>query len=115
MERLAKYPLAATQYAYRKRRSTETALHHLVSRVERQLEVKEYAIGAFSDIEGASDSTSIDTIKQAMIRHDVSEALVAWTESMLTGRRIMVYLGEKCFKIKAVHREGFYTHQCGAF
>ena len=73
---LVKHPLAATQYAYRECRSTETALHHLVSRVERQLEMKEYAIGAFLDIKGAFDSTSIDTIKQAMNRHDVPEALV---------------------------------------
>jgi hypothetical protein len=89
-----------------------------VSRVERQLEVKECAIVAFFDIEGASDSTSIDTIKQAMIRRDVPVALVDWTESMLAGRRIMVYHGEECFKIhqiEAVHREGFYTHQCVPF
>jgi hypothetical protein len=92
---LVKHPLAATQYAYRECRSTETALHHLVSRVEQQLEMKEYAIGAFLDIEGASDSTSIDTIKQAMNRYDVPAALVDWTENMLAGRRIMVYHGEK--------------------
>jgi hypothetical protein len=55
---LVRHPLAATQYAYREGRSTETALHHLVGRVERQLEMKEYAIGAFLDIEGAFDSTS---------------------------------------------------------
>jgi hypothetical protein len=73
----------------------ETALHHLVSRVERQLEMKEYANGAFLDIEGAFDSTSIDTIKQAMNRHDVPKALVDWTENMLAGRRIMVYHGER--------------------
>jgi hypothetical protein len=92
---LVKYPLAATQYAYRECRCTETALHHLVSRVEQQLEMNEYAIGAFLDIEGALDSTSIDTIKQAMKRHDVPEVLVDWTENMLAGRRIMVYHGEK--------------------
>jgi hypothetical protein len=51
--------------------------------------------GPFLDIEGALDSTSIDTIKQAMIRHHIPEALVDWTENMLAGRRIMVYHGEK--------------------
>jgi hypothetical protein len=66
-----------------------------VGRVERQLEIKEYAIGAFLNIEGAFDSTSIDTIKQAMNRHDVSEALVDWTENMLAETRIMVYHGER--------------------
>jgi hypothetical protein len=72
---LVKHPLAATQYAYRECRSTETALHHPVSRVE-QLEMKEHATGAFLDIERVFDSTSIDTIKQAMNRHNVSEAFV---------------------------------------
>jgi hypothetical protein len=67
----AQYTLAASQYAYREGRSTETALHHVVSRVERQLEVKEYATGAFLVIEGAFDSTSIGTIKQAMIIHAI--------------------------------------------
>jgi hypothetical protein len=92
---LVKHSLAATQYAHKECRSTETALHHLVSRVKRQLEMKEYAIGAFLDIEGAFDSTSIDTIKQAMNRHDVPEALVDWTENMLAERWIMVYHAER--------------------
>jgi hypothetical protein len=35
--------------------------------MKRQLEVKENAIGAFLDTEEAFDSTSTDTIKQAMI------------------------------------------------
>jgi hypothetical protein len=37
---LIKYPLAATQYVYREGRSTETALHHLVSKVEVQVDAK---------------------------------------------------------------------------
>jgi hypothetical protein len=90
---LVRHPLAATHFADREGRSTETALHHLVCRVERQLEIKECATGAFLDIEGAFDSTSIDTIKQAMNRHDVPEALVDWIENMLAGRRIVVYHG----------------------
>jgi hypothetical protein len=57
--------------------------------------MKEYAIGAFLDIEGAFDITSIDTVKQAMNRHDIPEALVDWTENVLAGRRSVVYLGEK--------------------
>jgi hypothetical protein len=111
---LVKHPLATTQYAYRECRSTETALHRLVSRVERQLEMKEYAIGAFLDIEGAFDSTSIITIKQAMNRHDVPEALVDWTENMLVGRRIMGRKWLNVHQTEAVHREEFYPHCCGA-
>jgi hypothetical protein len=87
---LVKYPLAASQYAYRESRSTETALHHLVSMVERQLEVKEYAIRAFLNIDGTFDSTSINTIKQATIRHQIPEAFVDWTENMLVRRHTIV-------------------------
>jgi hypothetical protein len=92
---LVKCPLAATYNAYREGRSTETALDHLLSRVERELEMKEYAIVAFLDIKGAFDNTSIDTVKQAIIGHDIPEVLVDWTENMLAGRRMMVYYGEK--------------------
>jgi hypothetical protein len=50
---LVKHPLAASHYAYREGRSDETALHHVVGRVERQLGAKEYAIGYCLDIEAA--------------------------------------------------------------
>jgi hypothetical protein len=55
---LVQHLLAASQYAYRDGRSTETPLHHLMVRVEKQLETKEYATGTFLDIEGDCDSMS---------------------------------------------------------
>ena len=81
---LVKHPLAASQ----KGRSTETALNHLV---EKQPEAKGYATGAFLDIEGSFDSTSNITIKQAMIKYKIPEALVDWTDRMLAGRNITGY------------------------
>jgi hypothetical protein len=56
---LTLYPLTSSQYAYREGRSIDTALYHLVSRIETQLETKGYALGVFLNIEGAFDSTSI--------------------------------------------------------
>jgi hypothetical protein len=64
---LVKYPLAASQYAYRESRSTETALHHFLSRVEKQLQAKGYATGDFLDIEGAFDSTSNIAIEHLLV------------------------------------------------
>jgi hypothetical protein len=87
---LVKHLLAACQYAYREGRSTETALHHLMGRVDKQLEAKEYANGAFLGIAGTFNSTSIDTIQQAIIRHKIPEALMDWTENMLAGRKLIV-------------------------
>jgi hypothetical protein len=66
-----------------------------MGKVERQLRAKEYTIGAFLDIEGAFGSTSNVTIKQAMIRHEIPEALVDWTENMLSGRNLIVYCRER--------------------
>jgi len=50
--------LAASQYDYRERRSTDTSLHHLVTKVDVQLEAKRCVIGSIIDIDGAFDSTS---------------------------------------------------------
>jgi hypothetical protein len=88
---LVKHPLAASHYAYTEGTSTETALHHLVGRAEGQLGAKEYATGALLGTEGAFDSTTNIAIKQAMIRHEIPEALVDWIEYMLAGRNLNIY------------------------
>ncbi|KMQ83132.1 lian-aa1 retrotransposon protein [Lasius niger] len=97
---LRNLPLANAQYAYREGRSTETALHHLVGRIETQLEAKGYAIGTFLDIEGAFNSTSNKAIKEATTRHGVPEPLVDWIEDMLTGRNPLVGYGDTAIKGK---------------
>jgi hypothetical protein len=70
-----------------------------VGRVERQLEAKEYAIGAFLDIDGAFDSTSNIAIKQAIIRHETPEALTDWTENMLAKWNIIFHHAQKPMKV----------------
>jgi hypothetical protein len=112
---LVKHPLAASQYAYREGWSNETVLNHLLGRVERQLEAKEHANWAFLDTEGTFNSISKVTIKQAMIRHEISEVLMDWAEHMLAGRNLTVYYRKKTYtRQEAVHREGFYPHYCDA-
>jgi hypothetical protein len=59
------HPLDRDQHAYQKGKSTETALHNVVTRIECAIEHKDIALGAFLDLEGAFDRTSFDTIKQA--------------------------------------------------
>jgi hypothetical protein len=92
---LVKNTLATSEYLYREGISTETALQHLVGRVEKQLETKEYATGAFLDTGGAFDSISYIAIKRAMIRHYIPEVLVDWTDYMLEGRNLIVYHRER--------------------
>ncbi|XP_020298080.1 uncharacterized protein LOC109862437 [Pseudomyrmex gracilis] len=88
------HPLSTAQYAYREGRSTDNALHHLVGGVEVQLEAKGYALGVFLDIEGAFDSTLYDFIREAMTGHHIPAALADWTQSMLTGRTLIVNHGD---------------------
>jgi hypothetical protein len=68
---LRTHPLHRNQHAYQKGKSTETALHNVVTRIEYAIELKDIALGAFLDIEGTFDRTSFDTIKQAAERHSI--------------------------------------------
>jgi hypothetical protein len=85
---LIKHPLAASMYTYREGISTETAFHHLVSKVEVQLQ--------------AFDSTSKVAVKQAMIRHEVSEAHLDWVEHMLADRNLIDSHGDTTIEDKPV-------------
>jgi hypothetical protein len=68
-------PLHLNQHAYQIGKSTETALHNVVTRVESAIEYKDIAFGAFLDIEGAFDRTSFDTIEQAAGKHGIEPAV----------------------------------------
>jgi hypothetical protein len=77
------HPLHRNQHAYQTGKSTETTLHNVVTRTEHAVKHKDIALGAFLDIEGASDRTSFDIIKQAAERHGSEPALCRWVCAML--------------------------------
>ncbi|XP_018406343.1 PREDICTED: uncharacterized protein LOC108782547 [Cyphomyrmex costatus] len=54
---------------------------------------KGYAIGVFINIEGAFDSTSNTSTKDAMNRSNIPETLIDWTQNMLKSRRLIVNHG----------------------
>jgi hypothetical protein len=56
-------------------KSTETALHNVVTCIESAIEYKVVALNAFLDIEGASDRTSFYVITQAAERHGTELAI----------------------------------------
>ncbi|KAH8340300.1 hypothetical protein KR074_003096, partial [Drosophila pseudoananassae] len=58
--------ISGSQHAYRKGRSTETALHEITTFVEKALSDKEYALIAFLDIEGAFNNTLPSSIINAL-------------------------------------------------
>jgi hypothetical protein len=87
-----KYPLHRNQRAYQTGKSTETALHNVVTRIENATEHKDIALGVFLDIEGAFHRTSFDTIKQAAERHGIEPAVCRWICAMLESRNISATL-----------------------
>jgi hypothetical protein len=86
-------PLHPNQHAYQAGKSTETALHQLVVRVEKVLDQKETALGVFLDIEGAFNNTSYDSISAAMARHGVNQTVIRWVRATLEGRSATAALG----------------------
>lgn len=89
---LVESPIHRGQYAYRAGVSTETALHHLVQRVEYVLENQEVMLGAFLDIEGAFDNTSYEAITRAIRLKGIDETSCRWIDCMLRSRVIYATL-----------------------
>ncbi|CAH2228546.1 jg21137, partial [Pararge aegeria aegeria] len=78
---LIERPIHATQHAYCKGRSTETALLSLVDKVEKALEDKEIALSAFLDIEGAFDNTPIRTLVGGLVNKQADHTTIRWVEA----------------------------------
>jgi hypothetical protein len=89
------HPLHRNQHAYQIGKSTETALHNVVTRIENATEHKDIPLGAFLDTEGTFDSASFDTIKQAAERHGIELATYRWICAMLESRNISATLSEE--------------------
>jgi len=87
-EILVRYPLHANQHAYQAGKSTDSALHKLVSRVEQSLVIGEVALGCFMDIEGAFDNTNFEAIRQALVERGVGRVVVRWISSMVRDRTV---------------------------
>lgn len=86
---LADNPLSPNQHAYRNARSTETALHALISKTERVFQQKGGAnLSVFLDIAGAFDNTSTNTIIECARHKGISEWTLEWIESMLGNRSV---------------------------
>ena len=75
--------LHANQHAYQPGKSTVSALHALVSRVERALDRGHYVLGLFFDIEGAFSNVSFEAIKEALHQYEVEDSIILWVMSML--------------------------------
>lgn len=94
-------PLHENQHAYIPGRSCDSALHHLVGRIEKVLEFKEVAIGAFLDIQGAFDNTETRAVMRASRTHGLPEVVCRWTEALLTHREVRLSLHGESVELKA--------------
>ena len=83
---LVRYPLNKNQHAYLAGKSTDTALHNLVGRIERALNNKEYALGVFLDIEGAFNNASLASLLNVMRSKGVGDTVIRWIDFMLSNR-----------------------------
>jgi hypothetical protein len=70
-----------------KGKSTETALHDLVYKIDGSLGQKEFALGVFFDVEGAFDNTTFESMDDATCDHGVCSTINRWIDFMLRSRR----------------------------
>ncbi|KAL1446432.1 hypothetical protein WDU94_012296 [Cyamophila willieti] len=87
---LREKPLHSNQHAYQAGKSCETALHHLVTKIEATIMHKEAALAAFLDIEGAFDNTTFETMILAIKKHGIDDTCCRWIETMLKTRSIKI-------------------------
>ena len=71
-------PLHITQHGFRKGFSTETALHQLVSRLEKATKSRKVAVLLFLDVEGAFDNLNPHKVKDAMKRRNFPTEMINW-------------------------------------
>lgn len=87
-EELEKKPLSVAQHAYRKGRSTDTALHRVVGYIETGMRGRGAVLAVFIDIVGAFNNTPYRAIKTGAKRHRVNRTILRWLKELLTKRMI---------------------------
>ena len=93
---LKEKPLSKNQHAFRKGRSTESALSCMVSHIEGAIDKKEYALGVFLDIQGAFDNVKPEAIIRGLKARGVPDELLKWYDGYLRTRSIVIdHLGVK--------------------
>jgi hypothetical protein len=85
---LVEKPLHQIQFAYRAGISTERARFQVIHRLEYTLKHKEIALGAFMDIEGAFDNTSIHAITTVARERGIEETYCRWISSVLESKLV---------------------------
>ena len=93
------YPLSKNQHAYLAGKSTDTALHNLVGKIERALDNKAYALGIFLDIEGAFNNALPTSLRSVLQSKGVTSTVIRWIDSMLSNRIARAQSGEASVEV----------------
>jgi hypothetical protein len=96
---LKEHALYQNKHAYQIGKSTETALHNVVTHTESAIKYQEIALRAFLDTEGAFDRTSFDVLTQAAERHGTEPTICRWISSMLESRTIITALSRETMRV----------------
>jgi ribonuclease HI len=83
-------PLSDSQHAFRKGRSTESALSNMTEYIEYALANGEYALGVFLDIQGAFDNVKPSSIVQGMKDKGIDSSIIKWYNHYLRNRAVTV-------------------------
>ena len=90
VETVGRKRLNAHQHAYRMGRSTETALHHLVVKIEDAYYKGTFALAVMYDVEGAFSDTSFQALDEGMRDFEIHWGVRRWILDMLIHRRVSV-------------------------
>jgi hypothetical protein len=101
-EILVNSPLHRNQHAYQKGKSTETALHNVVTCIEDAFRFNEVCLAVFLDVEGAFDNTSYAAVRSAASSHLIPEYLITWIERLLSDRILTSSLGSTVLQVSPV-------------
>ena len=99
---LVENPLSKYQFAYQECKSSVTAVHTIVTKLEKSFEAKEISLAAFLDIEGAFDNSSNDSMITAMTKRNFDKCIIRWISEMLSKREISANLGSSTIRVRAV-------------
>ena len=84
--------LSDDQLGFRKSRSTDEAIHCLISKIEEALVNGQFALSCFVDIKSAFDSISFQSIILALSNAGISTHIINWIISLLGNRKTLFSL-----------------------
>ena len=91
--------LTKNQHGFKKGKSTESAIHSLVRRIEDAMASGNYSLGVFLDIEQAFDAVSFKAIKEGLLEAGIPPTVSEWIHHMVSNRLITVsHCGESITK-----------------